>query len=75
MPAVQRWRLPFAPSHPPPPLPQGFDTSAGKKHEDAAVGAIKVKSTRGARQYMNRKVGVEWRGWAGWGLCGVEMPV
>jgi len=33
---------------------QGFDTSQGKKHEDA--GAIKIKSTRGARQYMNRRV-------------------
>lgn len=34
--------------------PQGFDTSQGKKHED--VGAVKVKTTRGARQYMNRRV-------------------
>jgi hypothetical protein len=32
---------------------QGFDTSQGKKHADA--GAIKTKTTRGARQYMNRK--------------------
>ncbi|KAI7845601.1 hypothetical protein COHA_000888 [Chlorella ohadii] len=34
---------------------RGFDTSQGKKHEDA--GAIKIKSTRGARQYMNRRGG------------------
>ena len=53
---VQRWRLCLPSPHLPPP-PQGFDSSAGKKHEDAAVGAVKVKSTRGARQYMNRKVG------------------
>lgn len=38
---------------------QGFDTSQGKHVEDesANAGAIKVKTTRTARQYMNRKGG------------------
>jgi ribosomal protein L35AE/L33A len=36
------------------PRLQGFDTSQGKQHADA--GAVKVKSTREGRQYMNRRV-------------------
>ncbi len=37
---------------------QGFDTTQGKGAEDdsAKAGAVKVKSTRQARQYMNRRV-------------------
>eukprot|EP00887_Chlorella_sp_A99_P005235 scaffold1.g5235.t1 len=58
-------------------IPFGFDSTAGKHVDDekANAGAVKVKSTRGARQFMNRrggfnrplptersgqKVGVEW---------------
>ena len=39
-------------------IPFGFDTTQGKKVEDEAAntGAIKIKTTRTARQYMNRKV-------------------
>lgn len=45
--------------------PQGFDTTQGKKHEDA--GAVKIKSTRGARQYMNRRVrACSAAGWTSW---------
>lgn len=36
-------------------MPFGFDSTHGKKHDDA--GAVKVKTTRGARQFMNRKGG------------------
>lgn len=36
-------------------MPFGFDTSQGKQHADA--GAVKVKSTREGRQYMNRRGG------------------
>lgn len=40
-------------------IPFGFDTTQGKHVEDdkANVGAVKVKSKRSARQYMNRKGG------------------
>ena len=39
-------------------IPFGFDSTQGKKVEDdgANTGAVKVKTTRSARQYMNRKV-------------------
>jgi hypothetical protein len=36
------------------PALQGFDSTQGKKHDDA--GAVKLKSNRGARQFMNRRV-------------------
>jgi U4/U6.U5 tri-snRNP-associated protein 3 len=41
------------------PVYQGFDTTNGKYVDDetAHAGAVKVKSTRQARQYMNRKGG------------------
>ncbi|KAL4524949.1 hypothetical protein Ndes2526B_g07131 [Nannochloris sp. 'desiccata'] len=40
-------------------IPFGFDSTQGKKVEDEAAntGAIKIKTTRTARQYMNRKGG------------------
>jgi len=40
-------------------IPTGFDTTNGKYVDDetAHAGAVKVKSTRQARQYMNRKGG------------------
>lgn len=40
-------------------IPFGFDTTQGKHVEDerANAGAVKVKTTRSARQYMNRKRG------------------
>lgn len=47
------WRLIASHSFCTPRL-QGFDTSQGKQHADA--GAVKVKSTREGRQYMNRRV-------------------
>lgn len=39
-------------------IPFGFDSTQGKKVDDEAAntGAVKVKTTRTARQYMNRKV-------------------
>ena len=38
--------------------PQGFDTTQGKHIDDdgANAGAVKIKSTRRTRQYMNRRV-------------------
>lgn len=40
-------------------LVQGFDSTQGKFVDDEGVnaGAVKVKTTRTARQYMNRKGG------------------
>ncbi len=45
--------------HLPCPAEQGFDTTQGKQSDDprTSVGAVKVKSTRQARQFMNRRVG------------------
>ena len=40
---------------------QSFDTTQGKKHEDA--GAVKIKSARGARQFMNRRVRLAAAAW------------
>ncbi|KAL6766628.1 CGL148 [Auxenochlorella protothecoides x Auxenochlorella symbiontica] len=40
-------------------IPFGFDTTQGKQSDDprTSVGAVKVKSTRQARQFMNRRGG------------------
>jgi U4/U6.U5 tri-snRNP-associated protein 3 len=40
-------------------IPFGFDTTQGKEVEDEAanISAIKVKTTRSGRQFMNRKGG------------------
>lgn len=54
LPALRMQRCRPAPPLPALLPPQGFDTSQGKKHAD--VGAVKVKSTRGGRQFMNRRV-------------------
>jgi len=38
-------------------IPTGFDTAKNKEKEDTVNGAVRIKTARMARQYMNRKCG------------------